>query len=551
MGRLETSLVKGCLVKAAVTGARATGGRRSRLAMRYLPLLLLPITGLAQESKPLKEAAPSATEAPAVATPASNPKPKVDPYPSLEQVEAALKKALGFTRANLSFAGGYATKWSRDVKESRTSDTKSPSLISIEAPGTPVLGSQFLRAWRVTGDPLFLQGAREAAQALLWTQLASGGWGTIHDYALPVARKQHYRRDLAAGDLERGERRAHTTLDDDKTQYALTFLLEFSQVAESGMQEQVKAAVAFGLDALLAAQMTNGGWPQGFDGPADASQAVKPVEMPVEWPRKHPQLDYTPYATLNDGNLVSVCDLLLKAHEITGEERYLTAVKKLGDFLLLAQCPEPQRGWAQQYDADMRPAWARKFEPPCVSSLESVGALNVLHTIWLATGEDRYRAPFESALAWLESVRLPDGQYARFYELHTDKPLYFVKDTYELTYDDSNLPTHYGFKIDDLQEDIDKFKKRCDESREALLARRKPIESPKEWLSEVKDLSNKLGTALRDQNKEGVWTRDNVIEADLIVRHTQAMILYLEAAKGAGSLFEAFREKENAKEREP
>lgn len=41
---------------------------------------------------------------------------------------------------------------------------------------------------------------------------------------------------------------------------------------------------------------------------------------------------------------------------------------------------------------------------------------------------------------------LPDGQIARFYELKTNTPLYFVKDTYELTYDDSNLPTHYSFK---------------------------------------------------------------------------------------------------------
>ena len=62
-------------------------------------------------------------------------------------------------------AGGYATKWSRDLKEVSTSNLKSPSVISIETPGTPVIGRQFLRAWKLTGDPLYLQGAREAAQA--------------------------------------------------------------------------------------------------------------------------------------------------------------------------------------------------------------------------------------------------------------------------------------------------------------------------------------------------------------------------------------------------
>lgn len=503
--------------------------------MRGILFLFLPLVAAAQETKP-------GPGSPAVKAA----QPRLEPYPALEQVEAALKKALGFTRSNLSFAGGYATKWPRDLQESRTREASSPTMISIEAPGTPVIGRQFLRAWQVTGDPLYLQGAREVAQALMWTQLATGGWGTRHDFALPSARRLHYRRDLEAGDRERGDRRAHTTLDDDKSQFAWLFLLEFAQVAESGMQEQVRTALHFGLDALLAAQMPNGGWPQGFEGPADPGLPVKKAELPTEWPREHPGLDYTCYATLNDNNLVSVCDLLLRAHEITGEERFMSALKKLGDFLLLAQCPEPQPAWAQQYDAEMRPAWARKFEPPCICSLESLGALQILHKVWLATGESKYREPFASALAWLERVRLPDGSHARFYELHTDKPLYFVKDTYELTYDDSNLPTHYGFKLRDLQKDIDKFRKLAAISREELLARQAGAPAqPKDWLGKVRDRAQKAAAALSDQNQDGVWTRAQMIEADLIVRHSKAMIDYIEAARGAGALFEAFR-KSNA-----
>ena len=49
------------------------------------------------------------------------------------------------------------------------------------------------------------------------------------------------------------------------------------------------------------------------------------------------------------------------------------------------------------------------------------------------------------ALAYLKKSLLPDGRLARFYELKTNKPLYFTK-TYELTYDDSDMPTHYSFK---------------------------------------------------------------------------------------------------------
>jgi hypothetical protein len=47
---------------------------------------------------------------------------------------------------------------------------------------------------------------------------------------------------------------------------------------------------------------------------------------------------------------------------------------------------------------------------------------------------------------YLRRSRLPDGRLARFYELKTNKPLYFTKDDYQLTYSDANMPTHYSFK---------------------------------------------------------------------------------------------------------
>ena len=501
-------------------------------------LLVLPVAGQDAVKPAVQEAVPKVTV---------SDKPKVEPYPSVEVVHAAARKAVAFARTSLSFAGGYATKWSRDLKESRTSDTRGVALIGIETPGTPAMGRVFLKAWKVTGDKLHLQAAREAAGALLWTQLASGGWATHHDYSLPAARKQHYFRDLDAGDTERGSRRAHTTLDDDKTQIALLFLMELASLPESKEDTALQTAVKFGLESLLAAQAPNGGFPQGFDGPADGSAEVKPVTMPKEWPRVWPNLDYTGYYTVNDGNLRTVAEVLVRAYEWTDDERFLISLKKLGDFLLLAQCPEPQPGWAQQYNLAMEPAWARKFEPPCVSSLETLSALETLHDIWLVTGEEKYRSSFAKALAWLEKVRLPDGQYARFLELHTDKPLYFVKDTYELTYDDSNLPTHYGFKIDDLQEDIDKLKMKLKRPREELLAARTAEPSAKEWLSDAKGAAKKAVTALEEQNKEGVWTKDNVIEAQLFVKQVNAMLNYAEAAANAGPLFEKLREEENAK----
>ena len=44
---------------------------------------------------------------------------------------------------------------------------------------------------------------------------------------------------------------------------------------------------------------------------------------------------------------------MLEAFHRLGDDTYLEAAKRGGDFLVLAQLPEPQPGWAQQYNFDM------------------------------------------------------------------------------------------------------------------------------------------------------------------------------------------------------
>jgi len=67
---------------------------------------------------------------------------------------------------------------------------------------------------------------------------------------------------------------------------------------------------------------------------------------------------------------------------------------------------------------------------------------------------------------------LPDGRLARFYELKTNKPLYFTKD-YQLTYDDSDMPTHYGFKTSSGLDSMERaYKRLAAMDAEALAALR-------------------------------------------------------------------------------
>ena len=72
----------------------------------------------------------------------------------------------------------------------------------------------------------------------------------------------------------------------------------------------------------------------------------------------------------------------------------------------------------------------------------------------------KYLRPVKPALDYYRRSLLPNGKLARFYELETNRPLFFDRD-YNLTYEDDDLPTHYSFivssKIDRLQRQYDEL----------------------------------------------------------------------------------------------
>jgi hypothetical protein len=94
----------------------------------------------------------------------------------------------------------------------------------------------------------------------------------------------------------------------------------------------------------------------------------------------------------------------------------------------------------------MQPAWARKFEPPSITGGESQGAIRILMEVYRQTVDKKYLEPIPRALDYLEISQLASGRMARFYELKTNRPLYFTKQ-YELTYSSDDMPTHYAFII--------------------------------------------------------------------------------------------------------
>ncbi|MBN9517824.1 hypothetical protein J0H58_04770 [bacterium] len=365
------------------------------------------------------------------------------------QASAGLRRAVAFYRTSVATEGGYLWRYSDDLARREGEGKATATQTWVQPPGTPAVGLAYLGAHEATGDPYYLEAAAEAARSLARGQLRSGGWDYRVEFAPKLRRDHAYRADGGAGG------RNVTTLDDNTTQEAVRFLMRVDRAAKQ-KDTVVHAAAVFALDSLLKAQYPNGAWPQRYDTfPDPAKFPVRKASLPETWPRDYPGKDYRSYYTFNDNSLADVIDVLFEATRVYGDGKYRRAAEKGGDFILLAQLPDPQPGWAQQYDVDMHPAWARKFEPPAVTGGEAQGVMLTLLRLYRETGEKKYLEPLPRALAYYRKSQLPDGRLARFYELKTNRPLYFTKD-YKPTHADDNLPTHYAFKVSSRLDAIEK-----------------------------------------------------------------------------------------------
>lgn len=362
-----------------------------------------------------------------------------------EQAAEAMRRATHFFRTKVSTEGGYLWRYSEDLSLREGEGTATDKTIWVQPPGTPSVGMVFLAACEATGDSYYLDAARDAAYALVKGQLRSGGWDYRIEFDPERRRRYAYRVDSGT----RNDARNVSTMDDNNTQSAIQLLLRVDKALDF-KDQRIHEAVEFALSTLLKVQYPNGAWPQRFTGPPDPAQfPVKKACYPQSWSWTFPEHDYKSYYTFNDNSIADTIETMLEAFEIYGKEEYRAAAEKAGDFIILAQMPEPQPAWAQQYNAEMEPAWARKFEPPAVTGGESQGVMRILLTLYRATGKEKYLEPLPRAIEYLRRSRLPDGRLARFYELKTNKPLYLTRGDYMLTYSDADMPTHYSFKQSD------------------------------------------------------------------------------------------------------
>lgn len=401
-----------------------------------------------------------------------------------DAVKTALSRAVKFYHGKAASHGGYVYRYSADFTLREAEGSPAPDTVWIQPPGTPAVGAAFLDAYEATGDKACLDAAVDAAHAVTRTQVASGGWDYSGHFDAANRKKHLYRRDtdgklLDRSDAPRGEagwhvwrqRKHHennyTTLDDDVTQSALRLLIRVD-AALAFKDEEIHEAAQYALTALLNAQYPAGAWSASFETypatPPDAAQyPLKPASYPATWSKQWDKAFAGCYVTNDDMHAKMIRTLLL-AGQTYKEPRYTDAAKRAGEFLLLAKMPEPQPAWAQQYDANMQPVWSRQFEPPAISGRESQAVMWSLLTLTAATSDKKFLEPIPSAIYYFRKSKLPDGRLARFYELQTNKPVYFKRGPggkgWEYTNDDDKTASNYGWKWDSELDAIEATAKR-------------------------------------------------------------------------------------------
>jgi PelA/Pel-15E family pectate lyase len=446
-----------------------------------------------------------------------------------EQATAAMRKAADYYKNKVALHGGYVYYYSPDLKLRHGEGPATATQIWVQPPGTPTVGLAYLAAYKATGDKFYLDAAREAGESLIYGQLKSGGWQNCIDFD-PKGRVNLYRNGKGGG-------QNNSTLDDNISQSAIQFMSKLDEALEF-KDPKVHESATIALNALLKAQFANGAFPQVWTGPVPQVEVKKTSFPNYDYRTEGKVKDYWNMYTLNDGLAGTVSDTLLTAEAVYKDSRYRDALAKLGDFLILAQMPDPQPAWAQQYSRDMQPIWARRFEPAAITGGESQDVIETLMKIYRHTGDKKYLEPIPRALAHLKKSLLPDGRLARYYEMKTNKPLYMnrANGEYFLTFDDKDLPDHYGWKVDSRLDTITSEYK-------ALAATGKSLQK-EPTISELREQAKQIASSL---DSEGRWistyagerlagqpkfkTSDKYLNSDTFSTNLEALSAFLTAKK--------------------
>jgi len=307
---------------------------------------------------------------------------------------------------------------------------------------------------------------------LLLFQKNNGGWPKNYDFFAILTPEQAAIVKAAKGET-------NTTFDNGNTYTQISALAIAYHITKA---EKYKTGCLKGLEFILKSQYKNGGWPQYY---------------PVE------KNNYSSHITYNDGAMMGILKLVKDI--LDGELQYAfvdsnlrgklqVAYTKGVDCILKTQINDAGKPtvWCQQHDkVTLQPAWARKFEPPCICNKESCDIVLFLMSI-----DHPGKAVIESvqnAIAWFDAsiihntrvitIQAPKTQtpykvsatdkvvvndstapaiWTRFYELKTHRPMFCNRDSkvvYSLAEVARERRDGYGWYTYEPQKVLNKYPK--------------------------------------------------------------------------------------------
>ena len=303
--------------------------------------------------------------------------------------------------------------------------------------------------------------AQRIADNVLLYQHNNGGWYKNIDMSNELSEKEKDSLRSLQGE-EMG-----TTIDNGATHTQLNYL---AKVFHATQKEEYKKAVLKGIDFLLEAQYSNGGWPQFY-----------PLRK-----------GYYQHITYNDGAMIGVMRLL---RDISGNKEPYTfvdaerkrkagkAVEKGLEIILATQVKVDGKltAWGAQHDEKtLQPAKARAYELASLSGKESAEIVKFLMEIENPSKE--VKRSVQSAMQWFDDAKvmgkrvewikgehLPEGRdrvlvedpeggplWGRFTEIGTNKPMFIGRDgvvKYNLEEIEHERRTNYSY-IDNYAEDL-------------------------------------------------------------------------------------------------
>jgi len=125
---------------------------------------------------------------------------------------------------------------------------------------------------------------------------------------------------------------------------------------------------------------------------------------------------------INDRACNDGMDAMILMYHFTQDARYLDAFVRCADWFLAAQLGPPTYGWAQQYDADNNPVWARVHEPPATCIGAGRLAYAALRQAWWMTGDRKYLDAPKKFFEWMRTASR-NGTLYTYYDPKTGRAI--------------------------------------------------------------------------------------------------------------------------------